>query len=346
MRLMTTVCGIIRAALIAWPLLAVSGGGLLADTVTLRNGDRLSGQVDSLSGGRLLLDTDYAGRLSVRVKAIESVTADGEFQVRMRRGERLVGRFQAEQGAQRLLAADGGSLPLALDQVQSASRADDALASLTGGWSARSDLSASVSSGNSETQAINLLVQSSLALRRTVHDAALLIGREEADGVRVREQLDLDYGYKRFFNDKWFALGNAEYYRDELKGIDLRVTLGGGIGYQVWQDSFGALSVGTGATVVFDEIGPKAAQNPAWRWELDYNRFIWSKRLELFHRHSLLVIPDRGRGEVIEASTGLRLALNERLDTHFRIDHRIDTAPTEGARKTDTAYNLGLGLKF
>lgn len=346
MRLMTTVCGTMRGALLAWPLLAISGGSLLADTVTLKNGDRLSGQVDSLSGGHLLVDTEYAGRLLVRVKAIESVTADGEFQVRMRRGERLVGRFQAEQGAQRLLPADGVSLPLALDQVRSASRAGDALASLARGWSARSDLSASISSGNSETEAINLLVHSSLALKRTVHDAALLIGREEADGVRVREQLDLDYGYKRFLNDKWFALGNAEYYRDELKGIDLRVTLGGGIGYQVWQDSFGALSVGTGATIVFDEIGTRAAQNPAWRWELDYNRFIWSKRLELFHRHSLLVIPDRGRGEVIEASTGLRLALNERLDTHFRIDHRIDTAPTEGAKKTDTAYNLGLGLKF
>jgi len=346
---MTTVYGTIRGALLAWPLLAISGDGLLADTVTLKNGDRLSGQVDSLSGGRLLLDTDYAGRLLVRVKAIESVTADGEFQVRMRRGERLVGSLQAEQGAQRLLPADGGSLPLALDQVQSASRASragDALASLARGWSTRSDLSVSVSSGNSETEAVNLLVQSSLALKRTVHDATLLIGREEADGVRVREQLDLDYGYKRFLNDKWFALGNAEYYRDELKGIDLRVTLGGGIGYQVWQDSFGALSVGTGATVVFDEIGTKSAQNPAWRWELDYNRFIWSKRLELFHRHSLLVIPDRGRGEVIEASTGLRLALNERLDTHFRIDHRIDTAPTEGAKKTDTAYNLALGPKF
>lgn len=336
----------IRRALLAFTLLAISGGGPLADTVTLKNGDRLSGQVDSLSGGHLLLDTDYAGRLLVRLKAIESVTAKGEFRVRMLRGERLIGRFQTESGGQRLLAADGGSLPLALDQIQSASRAGDALASLTRGWSARSDLSALVSSGNSETEAVNLLVQSSLALRRTVHDATLLVGREEADGVRVREQLDLDYGYKRFLNDKWFALGNAEYYRDELKSIDLRITLGGGIGYQVWQDSFGALSLGAGATVVFDEIGAEAAQSPAWRWELDYNRFIWSKRLELFHRHSLLVIPDGDRGEVIEASTGLRLAINERLDTHFRIDHRIDTTPTEDTRKTDTAYNLGVGLKF
>jgi len=33
------------------------------------------------------------------------------------------------------------------------------------------------------------------------------------------------------------------------------------------------------------------------------------RNLEFFHRHSLLVIPAGGRGEVIEASTGLRLAI-------------------------------------
>ena len=334
-------CGIPLCA-----LLAALAGNVVADTVVLKNGDRLTGEVDSISGGRLLLDTDWAGRLPIRLDAIETVASRGEFHVRLHGGGYLDGSLTVENSAQRLTDADGVAQPLDLTGVSSASRGGDALAGLTSGWSTRADLSATVATGNSETEAVNLLVHSTLSLDWTIHDWMLLFGREEAEGVRVREQIDFDYGYKRFFTDRWFALGNAEYYRDELKDIDLRITLGGGIGYQVWRDSLGALSVGMGGSVVFDEIGAGARENPAWRWELDYTRLFWSKRFEFFHRHSLLVIPDSGRGEVIEASTGVRLAIDERLDTHFRIDHRIDTKPPQGADKTDVTYNLGVGFRF
>lgn len=327
-------------------LLMLAGTSAQAGTVVLKNGDRLSGEVDSISGGRLLLDTEYAGRVPIALDAVESVTSPVQFHVRLRGGGYLDGRLAAEDGTQRLVSNDQGSQPIDLDAVSNASRRGDALADLASGWSAQADLAAALSTGNSETESVNLLVRSTLALDWTVHDWTLLVSREEADSVVSKEQLDFDYGYKRFFTDRWFALGNAEYYRDELKDIDLRITLGGGIGYQVWQDSFGALSVGTGVSAVFDEIGAKAKENPAWRWELDYNRFLWSKQLEFFHRHSLLVIPDSNRGEVIEASTGVRLAISDRLNTHFRVDHRIDTKPPEDAERTDVTYSLGVGFRF
>ena len=327
-------------------VLTLASASALGGTVVLKNGDRLTGEVDSISGGRLLLTTEYAGRIPVRLDAVQSVTSPVEFHVRFRGGGYLDGRLAERDGTQRLLGEGDDSQPIDLGAVSSASRRGDALADLASGWSTQADLAAALSTGNSETESVNLLVRSTLALDWTVHDWTLLVSREEADSVVSKEQLDFDYGYKRFFARKWFALGNAEYYRDELKDIDLRITLGGGIGYQVWQDSFGALSVGTGVSAVFDEIGTRAKENPAWRWELDYNRFFWSKRFEFFHRHSLLVIPDSGRGEVIEASTGVRLAVSDRLNTHFRVDHRIDTKPPEDADSTDVTYSLGVGFKF
>lgn len=331
------------AMLLALPILL--GKSVWADTVVLKNGDRLSGEIDSISGGRLLLRTEYAGDVPIWLDAIESVTSAEEFRLRLRGGGHLEGRFGVENAIQHLLG-DEVSQPVELVAVASAGRRGDALAGLASGWSTRSDLSASRSSGNSDTEAVNVLVRSTLNLDWSAHDWTLLLSREEAEGVRSKEQLDFDYGYKRFFSGNWFALGNAEYYRDELKDIDLRFTLGGGFGYQVWQDSFGALSLGAGVSVVFDEIGGKAKENPAWRWELDYNRFFSAKRFEFFHRHNLLVIPAGGRGQVIEASTGLRMAISDRLDTVLRLDHRIDTKPPEGSDKTDVTYSLGVGFEF
>ncbi len=333
-------CGLTLLALLILPVAVV------ADTIVLKNGDRLTGRIDSISSGRLLLETEYAGRVPILLDAIESAASPAEFHLRMRGGGRLEGSLAVQESVQRLLGEDEVSRPLQLVDISNAARRGDALAALTSGWDTRADLSASLSSGNSETEAVNVQVHSTLRLDWSAHDWMLLVSREEADGVRSKEQLDFDYGYQRFFSSKWFALGNAEYYRDELKDIDLRITLGGGIGYQVWQDSFGALSLGTGVSVVFDEIGTRAKENPAWRWELDYNRFFWGKQLEFFHRHSLLVIPDSDRGEVVEASTGVRMAVTDRIDTHLRVDHRIDTKPPEGADRTDVTYSLGVGFEF
>ena len=335
-----------RCGLMLWGLLAAISLHAVADTVVLKNGDRLTGEIDSISGGRLLLETEYAGRIPIGLEAVESVASPAAFHVRLRGGGYLQGKFAVADAQQHLVSEDDVAHPLELADIANAGRQGDELAALVSGWNTQADLSASVSSGNSETESVNLLVQSTLNLDWSAHDWTLLLGREEADGVRSREQLDFDYGYKRFIARKWFALGNAEYYRDELKDIDLRGTVGGGIGYQVWQDSFGALSLGMGVSAVFDEIGAKAKQNPAWRWEVDYNRFLRSKQLEFFHRHSLLVIPDSGRGEVIEASTGVRLSISDRLNTHLRVDHRIDTEPPEGAEQTDVTYNFGVGFKF
>ena len=47
-----------------------------ADTLWLKNGDRLSGTLQSLDGGRLLFETAYAGLLSVRQEQVASLQSE------------------------------------------------------------------------------------------------------------------------------------------------------------------------------------------------------------------------------------------------------------------------------
>ena len=68
--------------------------------------------------------------------------------------------------------------------------------------------------------------------------------------------------------------------------------------------------------------------------------------MEFFHKHSILFIPDSDRGEVIESSTGVRMAINSRLDTSFRVDVDHETEPVDGRDKTDVTYAMGIGIKF
>jgi putative salt-induced outer membrane protein YdiY len=325
---------------LVWTVAAVAA----ADVVHMKNGDRLTGKLDGIAGQRLILETDYSDNIAVSLSSVLTVETDGPFELKLKGGDRASGRLVVADGGQ-AIAVDGQQpQPLVLDQVRTAGQKRLALLDLGRDWTSRAVLSAAVSTGNSETDAYNALIESKLTRNKSEHFLSLVISEEDADGETTKDQLDLDYGYKRFVGEKWFGAGNFEYFQDGLKEVDYRITAGGGVGYQFWDNSFGALSAELGASLVVEELAGESEENPAARWALKYNRHLWSKRVEAFHSHSLLVIPNRG--EVIESSTGIRMALNHRLETDLRVDVDHETEPPEGSKKTDVTYALGIGVKF
>ena len=315
-----------------------------ADVVLLKSGDKMSGTVDSVSGGNVLLITEYAGAVAIAIDAIAEVTTEGSFDVFI--GESSVnGQFAVVDGAQ-VLVADGQSQAVALADVTRAGQNNLSIVSFAREWKSRADLAAQVANGNTDTQSFSVLAESSLKQDNVEHLLSLLVLNEEAEGFTTKEQLDLDYLYKRFVNEKWYASGNFEYFEDPIKEVDRRITLGAGMGYQFWDNSFGAFSSDLGVSYVNEDIGGETSNNPALRWGLDYKKFFFDKRMEAFHKQSVLYIPDSDRGEVIASSTGVRYALNTRIDAVARIDVNHETKPAPGNSKTDVIYNVGVGVKF
>ncbi len=324
-------------------LLALTGASATyADVVVLDNGDRISGTVDSMDGRRLLIETPYAGVVAIAMSAVVQLETDAEFDVATDDGV-VTGRF--EGGA--VVPADGAPVAVDLASVKRIGQNRLQMPEFTREWSSRADVSYSLSNGNSDTESLNTLVESVLKRERAEHKLSLRIDTEEAEEERTKDVLDVDYGYKRFVSEQWYASGNAEYFRDDLKGIEQRITLGAGMGYQFWDNSFGALSTELGVSAVNEELeGEDTETNPAVRWGLDYKRYLFAKRAELFHQQSVLFIPDSDRGEVLSSSTGLRYALNDRIDTAVRVDVNHETDPPPDNSKTDVTYTLGIGIKF
>ena len=325
-------------------VLYTGAGSAVADTVVLNNGDRLTGTVDSIAGGRLVLTTEYAGNVPIKLDQVAEVVTEAEFDVRTADGV-VSGKFQIADGAQQI-SSDSGAVALEVASIKSAGQNKLALTTLGNDWSSRTDLSAIISNGNSDTESYNTLIESVLKRDTVQHSLSLLVSNEKAEEERTKDQLDLDYGYKRFISEKWDASVNAEYFQDRLKDIDQRITLGAGMGYQFWDDSFGALSTDVSLNYVQEELDGDDETNPAVRWGLDYNRWLFAKKLEFFHKQSVLFIPDSDRGEVIESSTGLRFALNDRIDTTARVDVNHETKPPPGSSETDVTYTVGVGIKF
>ncbi len=52
-----------------------------ADQVVLKNGDRLTGSITKSDGKTLVIKTDYAGDITVKFDAIQSLTSTGDLNV-------------------------------------------------------------------------------------------------------------------------------------------------------------------------------------------------------------------------------------------------------------------------
>jgi len=69
-----------------------------ADTVKLNNGDVITGTVKKLSGGTLVIKTDYAGEISIDAAHISAVSTEEPFTVRWNDGSEKVGRLALQSG--------------------------------------------------------------------------------------------------------------------------------------------------------------------------------------------------------------------------------------------------------
>lgn len=64
------------------------------DVITLRNADRITGEIKALAGGRLSVSTDAMGTIGLEWKDIASVDSDYRYELRLSDGQRLFGSLR------------------------------------------------------------------------------------------------------------------------------------------------------------------------------------------------------------------------------------------------------------
>ena len=73
-------------------------GSLLADQITLKSGDRLSGKVVKSDGKTLVLHTDAAGDVTLKFDAIDQISTDQDLHVGLKDGKTVVGPVTTSDG--------------------------------------------------------------------------------------------------------------------------------------------------------------------------------------------------------------------------------------------------------
>jgi ethanolamine utilization microcompartment shell protein EutS len=88
------------------------------DVVVLKNADRLTGEVVQMRQGKLQVKTDDAGTLSIEWDKVAAITTAAAYDVSMRDGRRLLGRFSAgAAGSLQLTDSSGAAIALPMGDI-------------------------------------------------------------------------------------------------------------------------------------------------------------------------------------------------------------------------------------
>lgn len=97
-------------------LILALGAQVLADQITLKNGDRLTGKIVKSDGGKLFIKTELLGEVAVDLAAVTAITTDQPLYVTLADGRTLSGEFSAS-GDKAELRTDGGQYRINFDSA-------------------------------------------------------------------------------------------------------------------------------------------------------------------------------------------------------------------------------------
>ncbi len=239
-------------------LLLLSAIPALADQVVLKNGDRLTGSIAKSDGKQLVIKTDYAGDVTLKFDAIQSITSTGDLNVTLG-GKSVVGPVTTNGDdvvvatkAAGSVEAPKSSVTMLRSPAEQAAYEKTLHPGFAEGWAGGLNLGFAVTRGNSETRNLNIAFN---AVRTGLHDKLLLY----SNGVYATNDLptatphttaNSNGGGARYDHDfasHGFGFVSGDFFSNSLQNLDLRSTLGGGLGLHLIKNASTTVDLLVGA---------------------------------------------------------------------------------------------------
>ncbi len=321
------------------------------DEVTLTTGDQLLGEITELEGENLIINTKFAGKLSVEKSDISQINTKNPVTVIFQDGEYITGNILSLKENQFELHSKklNKTKPFILSEVTSIVTGDPrekVLEERRVKFSGRMDIGLSRSSGNSDNE--NYSANGEFRAR-TPENRFTFRGEkilEKSEGDKTEDKTFGSMKYDHFFGQKWFLFGSASFEEDEIELLNLRTALSGGLGYQFFERDDLFLSVETGPAYVnedFDEDDDNDSVSMRWGIDYEYDIFSWAS---IFHFQDGLFGLETSEDIVIRTRSGVRFPLGNGFNATAAANIDWDKSPAESADTTDKEYIFSLGYEF
>jgi putative salt-induced outer membrane protein YdiY len=217
---------------------------LVADQITMKNGDRFSGAVIKLDGKNLVFKSDYAGNITVPWDEVAAVSSTQPLSITLQDGQLVVGQVTTSDSRFVIQTRDAGTVTASRDTVQIVrSQAEQAEADrfrnprITDLWAGFLDFGYAATRGNSSTNNLNVSATATRATTRDKTEATFtsLYASNGTTGQSVVTANAIRGGiaYSLNLSPRTFAFGALDLEYDQFQDLDLRFAPAGGFGYHV-----------------------------------------------------------------------------------------------------------------
>ena len=221
--------------------LIASSSFLFADQVTLKNGDRLTGTVVKSDGKTLVLHTDAADDVTLKMDAIQDIKTDAELHVTLKDGKTAVGPVTSTDGkiavatrSQGTVEAPTSDVTLIRNDAEQAAYDKSLHPGLMHGWQGGTNVGFSVARGNSQTENLALALNAVHPTEHdkiTIYESSIYTRNDLASPGIVANLTTAGIRYDHDLRPKLFVFGAGDFMSNALQYLDLRQVYTGGLGF-------------------------------------------------------------------------------------------------------------------
>lgn len=320
-----------------------------ADTVWLKNGDIISGSVKVIDNNKMVLDTKYAGTLTIKATEINTFTIDKPAVVK---NDLYAKKFfiteikpSEEPGAIIIVDKRGEEQTVSITNnlilyKQKINEFVDEVVSngnIKGGFF--------YDKGAKKTEQYSLDGNINIKHNLWRHNVAGSLRRNFKNDSMSTYYYTGQYNLDKFITPEFFWQSSAQYRHDWIEDISSKKSFGSGPGYQLWDNELGSFALTL--LLNYQEMhyqNHEASRHPLTTIRWNYQRFFNGKAIKVFTHGSI----GRSINDTVSLDLSAAIGATYKITDWFIISSTFnkDKDKTKEGDSNNINYNLGFGVMW
>ncbi len=350
---------LILTSLLALVCLASSA---LADVVTLKNGDRVTGTLVTIKGGTLLLKSDILGNLSIPMAKVATYSVDKPVAVIIKGKQPVQGSLALTPSGDWQVKTNGQTQTIPAAQADTIMPADDYQKLVAASpkpwqaWKGSASLGESLQHGNQQSNTFTTTIDAVRErpatpifedhTRSNFGVVALLSHADESDNSVTSHTMSANLREDFLFSPTLFVFGLAQLDHISTEGLYLRQTYGGGFGKDVLKTKHTTLSVIGGLTAQHEKFFTGAEDETLDGLVGEKLGEQFSKRIRLDNTFNFYPNFTQGGQYRFDTTTVLSIKISNRFSFNTRAIDLYLSNPPPGNEKNNITLSTGVGYTF
>jgi hypothetical protein len=322
---------------------ALTNPAVAADRVELRDGSVIFGTFKDVDGGKIFLDTAFAGEIEIDQAEVVAMQVDSAV------------TLQLEDGS----VVEASGLEVAGEQIRVPQAQGYAIEDLTRTnpepwelglgyhWTGNASFAFASQRGNTETDELSYRLDTaweSLVNRYRLEGFGEV---NEANGQKNAENWTIRGRWDRKQTGDWYWGAGASLEQDLFADLDLRTTIGPYVGRKFFTDPIFELEAEAGASWISEDfVTAEDREYIGATWDIHIRSDILGGDSRLYYDQKGILNLEELENLVLNNTLGLSFPLFMNIEGAAEVQWNLNTGAPAGTEKLDETYRFRIGYSW